>query len=255
MEQLHGEVLQLKTTQSDNQQKMLILKQFWDSIDAQIIAGMNSLGVLPENTDNEDFTKQLVTLNSTQLRLVCQERYDSTKANILLLFKHLESQVSKLNDLSSNPSLSQALEAELAVWRKRNEKRLVSSLPTSDTLKDTNTLLEEQITQLESTLADAKFDLHKYQTRAERLERQLSDMLHEFHNKSSTSSTLTTQDTVTVTSTPATTTATTTTTSSMPDNTTMASTNLTVTELPKNELVGHMIYYYCQRQLPYKQKY
>ena len=244
MEQLHGEVLQLKTTQSDSQQKMLILKQFWDSIDAQIIAGINSLGVLPENTENEDFTKQLVTLNSTQLRLVCQERYESTKTNILLLFKHLESQVSKLNDLSSNPSLSQALEAELAVWRKRNEKRLTSSLPTSDTLKDTNTLLEEKITQLESNLADAKFDLHKYQTRAERLERQLSDMLHEFHNKSSTSSTLTAQDTVTVTSTPATTTATTaaatTTSSSMPDNAAMAATNLTATELPKNELVSRL---------------
>ena len=239
MEQLHGEVLQLKTTQSDNQQKMLILKQFWDSIDAQIIAGMNSLGVLPESVENEDFTKQLVTLNSTQLRLVCQERYDNTKTNILLLFKHLESQVSKLNDLSSNPSLSQALEAELSVWRKRNEKRLTSSLPTSDTLKDTNTLLEEQIAQLESNLADAKFDLHKHQTRAERLERQLSDVLHELHNKSSTGSTVTAQDTITVISTPA---AAATTTSSVPDNTTMTTTNPTTTsELPKTELVGHII--------------
>lgn len=239
MEQLHGEVLQLKTTQSDNQQKMLILKQFWDSIDAQIIAGMNSLGVLPESVENEDFTKQLVTLNSTQLRLICQERYDNTKTNILLLFKHLESQVSKLNDLSSNPSLSQALEAELSVWRKRNEKRLTSSLPTSDTLKDTNTLLEEQIAQLESNLADAKFDLHKHQTRAERLERQLSDVLHELHNKSSTGSTVTAQDTITVISTPA---AAATTASSVPDNTTMTATNpATTSELPKTELVGHII--------------
>ena len=239
MEQLHGEVSQLKTTQSDNQQKMLILKQFWDSIDAQIIAGMNSLGVLPESVENEDFTKQLVTLNSTQLRLICQERYDNTKTNILLLFKHLETQVSKLNDLSSNPSLSQALEAELSVWRKRNEKRLTSSLPTSDTLKDTNTLLEEQIAQLESNLADAKFDLHKHQTRAERLERQLSDVLHELHNKSSTGSTVTAQDTITVISTPA---AAATTASSVPDNTTMTTTNpATTSELPKTELVGHII--------------
>lgn len=233
MEQLHGEVLQLKTTQSDNQQKMLILKQFWDSIDGQIISGLNSLGVLHENMENEDFTKQLVTLNSTQLRLVCQERYESTKSNILLLFKHVEGQVSKLNDLSSNPSLSQALEAELTVWRKRNEKRL-TSMPTSDTLKDTNTLLEEQISQLENNLADAKFDLHKHQTRAERLERQLSDVLHELQDKPSTSSTVIPQDTVTAIPTPATAPA-----SSLVDNTTMATTNPTAAEPPKTELVCH----------------
>ena len=238
MEQLHGEVFQLKTTQSDNQQKMLILKQFWDSIDVQVISGLNSLGVSRETKENEDFTKQLVTLNSTQLRLVCQERYESTKANIVLLFKHLESQVSKMNELSSNPNISQALEAELATWRKRNEKRLTSHLPISDTLKDTNTLLEQRITHLEKNLADAKFDLHKHQTRAERLERQLSDVLHEFHNKSTTVTTVTTQDTVTTVSTPSSATAT----SSLADNATMVTTNPTTTELPKTELVGHQCY-------------
>ena len=235
MEQLHGEVLQLKTTQSDNQQKMLILKQFWDSIDIQIISGLNSLGVSRETADNEDFTKHLVTLNSTQLQLVSQERYESTKANIVLLFKHLESQVSKLNELSSNPNISQALETELATWRKRNEKRLTSHLPASDTLKDTNTLLEEQITQLENSLADAKFDLHKHQTRAERLERQLSNVLHELHNKSTTISMVTAQDPVTTVSTPSATAS-----SSLADNATMVTTNPTTTQLLKTELVGHM---------------
>ena len=237
MEQLHGEVLQLKTTQSDNQQKMLILKQFWDSIDVQVISGLNSLGVSHETEENEDFTKQLVTLNSAQLRLVCQERYDTTKANIVLLFKHLESQVSKLNELSSSPNICQALEAELATWRKRNEKRLISNLPAMDTLKDTNTLLEERITQLENNLSDAKFDLHKHQTRAERLERQLSDLLHELHNKSTTVATVTTQDTVTTVSTPS---AATPSTSLAADNAATVTTNPTTTELPKTELVGHM---------------
>lgn len=236
MEQLHGEVLQLKTTQSDNQQKILILKQFWDSIDAQIISGLNSLGHTHEATEKEDFTKQLVTLNSTQLRLVCQERHNVTKTNIGLLCKHLESEVTKLTNLSSNPNISQALEAELAVWRRRNEKKLSSFLSASDTLKDANTLLEERIIQLESNLADAKFDLHKYQTRAERLERQLTDVLHELHNKSSTSSTVAVQDVITTITTPSTTVTT-----SSTDNATMVTTNPTAGELPKTELVGHMI--------------
>lgn len=236
MEQLRGEVLQLKTIQSDNQQKMLMLKQFWDSIDSQILAGLNSLGVLRENTENEEFTKQLVTLNSTQLRLICQERYESSKSNILLLFKHLESQVSKLNGLAVSPSVSQALEAELTVWRKRNEKRLTSSMPTSDVLKDTNTLLKEQMTQLENNLSDATFDLHKYQTRAERLERQLSDVLRELHNKPPASSTVTAQDNVMPISTPVVAT-----TSSLADNATMETTNPTIAELPKTELVGHTV--------------
>lgn len=241
MEQLNGEVLQLKTTQSDNQQKMLLIKQFWDSIDVQVISGLNSLGVSHETVENEDFTKQLVTLNSAQLRPVCQERYDTTKANIVLLFKHVESQVSKLNELSSSSNICQALEAELATWRKRNEKRLTSNLPATDTLRDTNTLLEERITQLENNLSDAKFDLHKHQTRAERLERQLSDVLHELHNKSTTVAMVTTQDTVTTVnvSTPSAATAST---SLASDNATMVTTNPTTTELPKTELVGHMTY-------------
>ena len=238
MEQLHGEVLQLKTTQSDNQQKMLILKQFWDSIDTHIIAGLSSLGVTHEAADNEDFTKQLVTLNSTQLRLVCQDRYESSKANVVSLFKHLESQVSKLNELSSSSNLSQALEAELATWRKRNERRLTSSQPSSEILKDTNTLLKEQVTQLENNLADAKFDLHKHQTRVERLEKQLSDLLQDFHNKTTANvPVVSAQDTVTNVSTPASTTATT----SVAENATMVTSNATATELPKTELVGHML--------------
>ena len=238
MEQLHGEVLQLKTAQSDNQQKMLILKQFWDSIDAQIISGLDSLGVSHEIIQ-EDFTKQLVTLNSTQLRLVCQERYDHSKEHVLLLLKHLESEVNKLSDVTANPNISQALETELTIWRKRNEKRMTSSHPTSDTLRDTNTLLKEQISQLESNLADAKFDLHKHQTRAERLERQLSDVIRELHNKSTTSSSniVSSQDTLTT----ATATTVTTAVTSSTDNNTMVTSNPTTGELPKTELVSHMM--------------
>ena len=172
------------------------------------------------------------------MRLVGQERYEKTKANIVSLFKHLESEILKLNNISSNPSISQALEAELTIWRKRNEKRMSSSLPASDVLKDTNALLEEQITQLENNLADAKFDLHKHQTRAERLERQLSDVLHELHNKSTTSSVVTTQDTATTSCTPVAAT-----TSSVADNSNVVTSNpitAAAAELAKTEVVGHV---------------
>jgi len=185
MEQLRDEVVHLKTAQSDCQQKLLILKQFWDTIDTQILSGLSSLGVSRDNSglDRDEFTKQLLSLSSAQLRTKGLERCAQSKANIVALFKHVEREVDKLNNLSTDADLSQALEAELTVWRKRNEKKTQSSITFSDNLKDANTLLEEQVSQLESSLADAKFDLQKYQTRAERLERQLADLLRDLHSQ------------------------------------------------------------------------
>jgi len=186
MEQLRDEVVQLKTAQSDSQQKLLILKQFWDTIDTQILSGLTSLGISHDggaSSDREDFTKQLLTLSSGQLRAMGQERYTQSKANIVALFKHVEKEVDKVKYLSTDASVSQALEVELAVWRKRNEKKTQSSITSSDSLKDTNTMLEEKVSQLETSLADAKFDLQKYQTRADRLERQLADVLRDLHSQ------------------------------------------------------------------------
>ena len=185
MEQLRDEVVQLKTAQSDCQQKLLILKQFWDTIDTQILSGLSSLGVSHDNSsvDKEEFTRQLLTLSSAQLRTRGQERCVQSKASVVALFKRVEKEVDKIKDLSTDSNLSQALEAELTVWRKRNEKKTQSSISSSDSLKDINTMLEEKVTRLEGSLADAKFDLQKYQTRAERFERQLADMLRDLHSQ------------------------------------------------------------------------
>ena len=185
MEQLREEVVHLKTSQSDCQQKLLVLKQFWDTIDTQILSGLSSLGVSQDSTssDRDEFTKQLLTLSSAQLRTRGLERCAQSKANVVALFKHVEREVDKLKNFSTDTTLCQALEAELSVWRRRNEKKTQLAIVSSDSLKDTNTLLEEKVSQLESSLADTKFDLQKYQTRAERLERQLADLLRDLHSQ------------------------------------------------------------------------
>jgi len=125
MEQLREEVVHLKTSQSDCQQKLLVLKQFWDTIDTQILSGLSSLGVSQDSTssDRDEFTKQLLTLSSAQLRTRGLERCAQSKANVVALFKHVEREVDKLKNFSTDTTLCQALEAELSVWRRRNEKK------------------------------------------------------------------------------------------------------------------------------------